>query len=158
VAGVIVRFLAFWFVLGALYALFAGEVSLGEVIAGVIATGLALAYGVLAHRFRSRVFAFQGAWIRLVIGPLTALGLDSWRVGQVLFQTLLRRPDGSLGMLSRQPFYPGGNAAPDSGRRGMVTLALSLAPNGYVLGIEESDIILHRLAPAAPSTDREWPA
>jgi hypothetical protein len=158
VTGRIVRVSAFWLVLAALYALLAGQISLTEAAAGLIATGLAAGYGVLLHRSGSRVLALSAPWPRMVLRPLAALVPDAWRVGRVLLTVLWRRPEGSVGTRSRQTFRRGGHGGEDAGRRGIVTLALSLAPNGYVLGIGPSDISLHRLAPATPSGDREWPA
>jgi hypothetical protein len=42
----------------------------------------------------------------------------------------------------------------------MVTLALSVAPNGYVMNVPAGGdaLLMHRLAPAAPDPDPEWPA
>lgn len=158
VAGNIVRFVVFWLVLAAFYALFAGEISLTETLAGLIATGFASAYGVLLHRSCSRALGLSAPWPRMIFRPLAALAPDAWRVGRVLVYALWRRPDGPAGMVSRQFFKPGGPGPGDAGRRGIVTLALSFAPNGYVLDIQDSGIILHRLADAIPSPNRDWPA
>jgi hypothetical protein len=78
----------------------------------------------------------------------------------MLLSVLWRRPDGSLGVITRQPFRQGHDTPQDAGRRGLVTLGISLAPNGYVLSIPDSrnELVLHRLTPAAPSADRKWPA
>lgn len=155
--GSVFRLFTSWLVLATLYALFAGEVSATEAIAGLIATGIAASYGVLLHRSRSRPLALRAPWFRVVAHPVAALVPDAWRAGRVLLQVLWRRPDGAVGTPSRQPFREGGQDPEDTGRRGVVTLGLSLAPNGYVLGIEAGAIVLHRLVPAAPSADREWP-
>ena len=154
----IVRFAAFWLLLAALYALFAGDVSVTEAIAGLIATGLGALYGLLLHKCRSVAVALRAPWPRMVLRPVAALAPDASRVGRVLLKTLWGRPEGSAGMVSRQRFRSGQPNPADAGRRGIVTLALSLAPNGYVLAIEESNIVLHSLAPAAPSTNVTWPA
>jgi hypothetical protein len=158
VIGSIFRFSALWLVLATFYALFAGEVSMTEVVAGLIATGIAVSYSVLLHRSRSRALALWAPWPRVVARPIAALAPDAWRVGRVLLRVLWRRPDGSAGMPDRQPFREGEHDPQDAGRRGVATLGLSLAPNGYVLGIEAGAIVLHRLVSAAPSADREWPA
>lgn len=149
---------ALWLLLAGLYALFAGEVSLSEAIAGLLATGIALAYAAFLHRSRSRRISVRGLPFRVVFAPLGALLPDAWRVGRVLARAVLRRPAGAAGTLSRPPFREGGREAREAGRRGLVTLGLSLAPNGYVVNIEADALILHRLAPAAPSPDREWPS
>ena len=155
--GSSVRLGIFWLMLAAFYALFAGEVSITEAIAGLVATGGAAAYGALLHRSRSRRLTLWAPCLRVIAGPLAALVPDAWRVGRGLLKVLWRRPDGPAGVLSRQPFREGGRASEDAGRRGVVTLGLSLAPNGYVVSIEDDAIVLHRLVAAAPNVDRAWP-
>lgn len=151
---------AVWCVLAGLYLLFAGQVSSSEIIAGMIATVTATGFAVSLHRARSRRLRLRAPWLRLVGQPLTALFTDSIRVARVLLRALRRRPDGAVGILARQPFRHGDAPAADAGRRGLATLALSAAPNGYVLNVPSGDdaLLMHRLVPAAPDPDPEWPA
>ena len=68
------------------------------------------------------------------------------------------------GRIDRQPFRPGRDRPADAGRRSLVTLASSFAPNGFVLDIPPSVLLgdaeillMHRLAPSPPEPDAEWP-
>ena len=90
---------------------------------------------------------------------LIALATDTARVGVVLLRAILRRPQGAVGAVVRQPFAGGGETARDAGRRGLVTLLASLAPNGFVLHVPGDDdaLVLHRLARAPLSRDQAWP-
>ena len=148
-----------WVVLLGLYILFAGTVSVTELIAGLVAVtvtaGLLVA---LRHEPRRSVRARPP--VRIVLHSTVAVFADAWHVGRVLLRAILRRPDGQAGQVVRQPFRQGGDDAREAGRRGIVVLAASLAPNGYVLHIpnKENALVLHRLAPAPATGDREWPA
>ena len=141
-----------WVVLLGLYILFAGTVSVTELIAGLVAVtvtaGLLVA---LRHEPRRSVRARPP--VRIVLHSTLAVFADSWHVAWVLLRAILRQ-------VVRQPFRQGGDDAREAGRRGIVVLAASLAPNGYVLHIpnKENALVLHRLAPAPATGDREWPA
>lgn len=152
--------LAAWVILAGFYLLFAGQLSVTEVMAGVPATLACTGFAVLLHRAQSRRFQLRAPWFRVLAMPLAALFPDAVKVGGVLLRSLRRRPDGPLGVVSRQPFRHGGDEAPDAGRRALSTLGLSLAPNGYVLLVPDGRdaLILHRLAPAAADGNPEWPA
>ena len=142
------------------YALFAGEVSRNEAIAGVTLAVVMTAYASLLRRLRHRHLSLASApWAHLVLGSAASLVSDTLRVGAVLLRSLNRRPRGAVGLVSRQPFRSGSDNPRDAGRRGLVTLGISLAPNGYVLELPAGGdaIILHRLVDVAPATDRKWP-
>ncbi|WP_428485702.1 hypothetical protein [Rhodopila sp.] len=167
-----------WVLLAGFYLLFAGQISMTEIIAGVPATTAAAAVAVLLHRARSRRLRFRAPWLHVVGRPLAALLPNAVQVAGVLLHALWRRPDGPVGVVARQPFRQGeGHAddagrrgqaddagwrgqADDAGRRGLVTLGISLAPNGYVLSIPKGQdvLVMHRLVSAPPSPDRQWPA
>ncbi len=146
-------------VLFGFYLLFAGTVSATEVGAGLAATAMVTAFATVVHRGRTRRLRLVPQ-ARLLLRPLWGVVADSGRVGIVLARAVLRRPAGQAGQVVRQAFRQGGETPADAGRRGMVVLAASLAPNGYVLHIPagEDAMVMHRLAPVPPSPDREWPA
>ena len=142
------------------YALFAGQVSTTEAIAGIFLAIVMTTYAALLRHVRHRDLNLAGApWVRLIVRPAASLLPDAVRVGRVLLRCLWRRPAGPVGVVSRQPFRSGSNDPGDAGRRGLVTLGISLAPNGYALELAACDdaVVLHRLAGAAPTADREWP-
>lgn len=152
------RTLTAWVALAGFYLLFAGQISVTEIIAGVPATLACAGFAVLLHGAQSRRLRLRAPWPRMVLMPLAALLPDVAKVGGVLVRALWRRPSGTVGVVSRQPFRHGGDG--DAGRRALSTLGLSLAPNGYVLTIPDGQdaMVLHRLAPAAADPDPEWPA
>ena len=141
------------------FLLFAGQPSWSEAGAGVPAAWLAAAFFLYSRRSEGRRLAFRRAPWRKLATPLAALLPDAVRVGRVLLQTLRRRPDGECGARQAQPFLHGDDSAPDAGRRGLVTLGVSFAPNGYVLDIPDGadTMLVHRLQPVPPRADHMWP-
>ncbi len=142
-----------------LYLLFAGTVGATELGAGLAATALVTGLATVVHRGRTRRLRLVPP-ARVLLRPLLGVITDSGRVGTVLLRAVLRRPAGQAGQVVRQSFRQGGENPADAGRRGIVVLAASLAPNGYVLHVPagEDAMVLHRLAPVPPSPDRDWPA
>jgi hypothetical protein len=141
------------------YLMFAGQVSATELLAGIPAAVAAAAYAVLLHRVAERPFRLDAPWPRVLGKPLMALFPDVIRVGRTLLRVLWRRPPGMVGTIVRQPFQAGGADPASAARRGLVTLAASLAPNGYGMDIlDGADVlVLHRLAPAPLAPDQRWP-
>lgn len=89
-----------------------------------------------------------------------ALYPDLVRVGLRLLAALKQRPDGAMGTIATQPFRRGDpEDAVAAGRRALVVLGASLAPNGYVLRApQDRDVlVMHRLAAASPNPDAAWP-
>jgi hypothetical protein len=148
-----------WIILTSFYFLFAGQVSTSECSVGLPAAVIATGFAALLHRAQSRRVGLRGPWLRIIARPLADLYPDAIKVGRVLLVTLWRQPKRPLGLVIPQPFRHGDDAAGDAGRRGLVTLGMSLAPNGYVLDIPDGQdvLVMHRLAPAEPDPDPEWP-
>ncbi len=147
-----------------LYLVFAGQVSGTEVAAGVPAVGLVATYAGLRHRSASRPMRLRGPWLRLVLSPMAAVAGDAARVGVHLLRAVFVPGSHVAGTINRQPFRSGSAEPTEAGRRALVTLASSLAPNGFVLDVapsvlfrDEQALLTHRLAPARPDPDREWP-
>ena len=146
-------FVVFLISVGA-YLVFAGQVSSTEVAAGVPVAGLVAAYAGLRHR----------PWLRLLLSPTASVAGDAARVGVHLLRAVFVPGSHVAGTISRQPFRSGDAGPADAGRRALVTLASSLAPNGFVLDVapsallpDEHALLMHRLAPARPDPDEEWP-
>jgi hypothetical protein len=148
-----------WIVLAAFYLFLAGQFSTTEVIAGAPAATMVAAFAALLHRARTRHLRLHAPWPLAIGRPLASLFPDAFRVGAILLSALWRRPAGSAGLITTQPFRRGDDSADDAGRRGLVTLGASLAPNRYVLGLRDDQdaLVMHCLAPAPPRPDREWP-
>jgi hypothetical protein len=144
--------------LAACYFLFAGEFSIHELIAGVFAWGAALSFSALVHHCADRRFK----WTRLawVCGRvLRSVATETWVVAGVLSRVIRRRPAGAMGITLRQPFNHADDTAPAAGRRALVTLAGSIAPQEFVLDIPEHGdwLWVHSLSPSPRIKDREWP-
>jgi len=141
------------------YLLLAGSLSRNELItAGVVAAAFAILVVVLRLRQETRL-GLPIPPLTAMLRPILALLTDSGRVGAVLLRVVARRPEGGYGTITPQPFRPGGSTPEDAGRRGLVTLGSSLAPNGYVLEWSPSQdaLLMHRLAAVSSSENTEWP-
>jgi hypothetical protein len=143
-----------------LYLLFAGQLSSTELLtAGLVAAAFTLLTAILRLRHDRRL-SLPWPPVRALLRPFASLFADSGRVGLVLLRAILHRPSGAVGAASPQPYRAGGQAPADSGRRALVILGSSLAPNGFVLEDlpDNGDrLVMHRLAQVGPSRDREWP-
>lgn len=134
----------------ACYFLFAGEFSVHEVVAGFVACA-----GTWAFESLLRCAVQPGR--RISLSPAecgrAALSLvtDCVAVGQVLIQVTRQRPAGAVGSRHRLAIEgsPKGNGQANpaaAGRRAGLTLAKSIAPNEFVVDIDERGFIVHRLA------------
>lgn len=146
------------------YLLLAGQASGTEIAAGVPVATLVAAFAVLVHGGDRRRLRLRAPWGRLAWLVCASLLRDGVRVGGVLLRALVA-PGAVAGTIDAQPFRPGGIDPSDAGRRALVTLASSLAPNGFVLDLapslllrEEPRLLVHHLARAAPSPNPDWPA
>jgi hypothetical protein len=127
--------LAAWVGLAAAYLLFAGQVSGHELIAGLGASLLAGAYAVVAHHAAVSPLRLRLPWLRVVAGVARDLVVDTSRVGAAL----LRPRAGALA----EGELPAGD-----GRRAVAILALSVAPNGFVVRAGDHAMAMHRLVEA----------
>ena len=139
------------------YLLFAGQASTSECLTGVVAAGLATALAAVWRTAGPRRFRTLAPWPRLIGAPLASLAPDAVRVGARLIAAIRRRPAAELGAIQSQPFQPGGDSPEAAARRGLVALAVSLAPNGYMVDIDGDSLLLHRLRPEPPQPDSAWP-
>lgn len=143
-----------------LYILFAGKTGTAEIGAG-IATALiaAVAHGYYVGRSELR-FAFRPVWLLQV--PLVAWSVvrDCAVVGLKLLRILLGLSRHRRGAIIRMSFESGGAHPEDALRRGLVILGSSLAPNGFVVGLGDGELLVHRLARISsrhPPRNRSWP-
>lgn len=146
-----VRFL----LLFGLYLLLVAQVSPDELIAGASCAAAATALSQLIPFIAARHLRLNGVpWPHVIGATLRALGADTLRVG-----AWLARPTIPPGTLHRQPFAAAGHRPEDTARRGLVTLAASVAPNTCVVAVltGKQELLVHRLAPAEPPQARDWP-
>jgi multisubunit Na+/H+ antiporter MnhE subunit len=155
------RYLGWWFILIILYLLLAGTLDLSETVAGVIIATLTMGLLTVVRGQRERHYRARLRWLshfkRLpgqVITDTALLITALWR--------RLTLGEKRFGVFQTLPFNPGAEKDPeDATRRALVTSAISLPPNSYVVAIdrEEETLIVHQLVPSEPpgQGDQEWP-
>ena len=148
-----------WLVLVGCYFLFTGQFSATEWIAGAPAALVAAVFVAMSRHVSRRRLHLEAPWLHLLGEALTALVRDLGRVARVLWHVVFRRPGRPVGRLVRQEFYQGTERPQDAGRRGLVTLSASLAPNAFVIDIPpgEDALVLHWLVCVPTAADPLWP-
>jgi len=136
------------------YILFVGPFSFSEALAAIPAVLGGFGFAILQHRNAARRLAVHAPWRRLVAYLAATLAKDTVRVGGALLRTLVKPVSGRI---AAQAFNPGNDDANAAGRRAAVILAVSLAPNGYVVGVTDNSLQVHRLFPAPSKPDTVWP-
>jgi hypothetical protein len=149
--GEAMRVALIWALLAAFYLLLAGQASPAEAAAAVLSAAAAAALAWSIRRGTRRHYQLWPVPLRVIARTSLALVKDTGRVAVVL----LARPGGRA---VTEEFDAGTRDPPSAGRRALVTLAGSLAPNSFVLGLEPDRIRLHRLSPEPPQDDQDWPA
>ena len=135
------------------YLLLSGQTSADELVAAVVIAAAAVALAQILSRVSERAFVLQGiGWPRLIGGTLARLAREVMTVGAVLTS---RQP--TDGRFERQRFIGiREDEQAEAGRRAVVTLATSLTPASFVIGVltAHHELLLHRLAPRRASEPR----
>jgi hypothetical protein len=141
------------------YFLLAGSLAWTEAIAAAPVAVAVAAFVWRQDRLGKRIVALPPPR-RALAAALATLVPDTLRVGAVLARALVERPRG--GEAAWQAFRAGGPDAIDAGRRAVVTVLASMAPNGFVLEFAatggDHGLLLHRLASAPPVSGEDWPS
>lgn len=146
-----------WVALFAFYLLFAGQASRAEVCAGALAAFVGIGLQLYVRLRSQRSIRLAAPWLTIAGRVGAALARDTVQVGGALARAVL---SGDVwGRTQPQPFAPGGDAPEAAGRRALVVLAGSMAPNGLVwqVAAEDSALLVHRLVRAPASEDIRWP-
>lgn len=150
--GGAVRFL----LLCAVYLLLVGQVASDEAVAAVLCGAAAAVVPLLVAGVAERQFDYRRVpWARLATGAARAIVHDVLHVGARLARWTIPGCE-----VERRRFDEIDAQQPDvAARRGLTTLATSLAPNGYVLAVlpARGELLVHRLVPAEPARDARWP-
>ena len=154
------RVTAIWIWLGgtASYMVLAGQFSADEVVAAVLLGGLGAGWHFAVLHDGARRFHFDRPALRAIGSALLGLPGATLRVGARLAAGLLHRAEGRR---VEQPFHRGtADSAEDRGRRAVVVLATSLAPDSYALRLplDEDTITFHVLTGSSPGGDPQWPS
>jgi hypothetical protein len=143
-----------WAGLTGLYLALAGQFSISEMTAGLLA-GLSAATLSLGLRAAAEQrFRLRAPWHLLVPRLCWAVLRDVNRVAVALAKGVIGDHAGDIQV---QPVMPTGDAASGAGNRALAMLLASVAPNGFVLESRCAELTLHRLAKASPAVDRQWP-
>ena len=141
------------------YFLSASRLSVHELVAGAVAWSAAMGFVLRVrsgarHRFKWTRWAWVGG------RTLASVPADTLAVAGVLCCIWRRRPPSRVGTIRRQAFRHGGGEPADAGRRALVTLARSFAPNEFVIDVPDNGdwLRVHSLSSSSPpSKDRKWP-
>lgn len=144
------------------YLLLAGSLTGTELAAAIVSAAAVAGFTTIQRLYQRRPLTLTRPPARLLLRTLAAFVTDTGHVGLALFRALA---GSTTGAATWQQFYPGGQNPHDAGRRALVTLFTSMAPNGLVLdlrpsALSEADagLLLHRLVPASPLLNKDWPA
>lgn len=119
------------------------DLAFGGVVAGLAAALLEAAHGADPARFRLRSVP-----PRLILRLPRALLRDTWSLTRRLVATLLG-VEQTEGALRTVPFDANGAEVGSASERALVTFAISLLPNSFVLGIDRNTgrVLVHELLP-----------
>jgi multisubunit Na+/H+ antiporter MnhE subunit len=153
----VVHWILWWVVLMALWLLLTGAFDPQETGVGVGAAALAATAalvvevnGVVHLRLRATIrWLPKAAWL-----PARVV-TDNWTVLSALVLRIAGRRD-IRGAFRALPFDPGTDDADSATRRALLTWAICLAPNTYVVGIDRDAglILCHQLLLSDPQTAR----
>lgn len=155
---VVARALVSWLLLFGLYLSLAAQLAAAELVAGAVGAAIAVAV-LMAVRGASRHhFQFSARWLRHFANLPAEVVVDCAMVDRAI----LRRPSlrQGTGRFQSRKFKLGNEHPAARLRRALVTTAISLAPNTFVIGVPEGEdaLLLHQLVPEPnESRDREWP-
>ena len=145
------------------YLLLAGDLTWTEVAAGTAVAGTVAGFTTVSRQCQARPLFVPLPPARVLAGTLASMAKDTARVGIALVGVSIH--GGLGGALSWQAFHPGGKSPRDAGRRALVTLLASLAPNSFVVDLRPSALpdadhalLMHTLATATPLSGKDWPA
>lgn len=150
--------ISIWLAGAAAYMILAGQVSTDEVVAAAVLGGLGAGWHFAVMHDGARRFRFERPALRTIGTALVGLPGATLRVGVRLAAALVSPVEGRR---IERPFHHGTADDPrDRGRRAVVVLAGSLAPDSYALRLpfDEEVIAFHALTGSSPSRDPRWPS
>ena len=152
-----VGFIFVWAMLAVAYVLFAGQPS-AEELAFAVGCGLVAAvWSASLRRAAPLKLRYERGAATALARAVAGLPSGTWRVGLKLVRAVATASGGAS---STRSFVHGRADDPrDAGRRAVAVLALSLAPDKFVLRTPggRDEIELHELAAAQPKGDARWP-
>jgi hypothetical protein len=146
------RFWLGWFLaLNVLWLAFIGAFDVAETIFGVFASALAATAATSVRQTGLVVFRPRVAWLLAIwrIGP--RIFVETYELFMVLWRRVVRG-EPIRGRFRAEPFRIGRDARRASARRAVRTIGESIAPNAYVVGIDEEhhEVLVHEIITAPP--------
>jgi Na+/H+ ion antiporter subunit len=152
ISGIIIWCLAF-----GSYLLFAGTVSVTELVTGLALGVFAASWATLIRENSRPRFGAAREQVAPLLSALAALWPATVRTGSVLCKVAVC--GGALGRSIRARFKPGSRAQPrQCMRRALAVLCASLAPNRFVVDLERGrgEALLHAIDGSSEQADPEW--
>jgi multisubunit Na+/H+ antiporter MnhE subunit len=149
------RWLSEAFGLALVYLLLTARLELAEIVVAVIAASLAAAFRIGVASSAERRFAWP-FWRRPALAEVIRdLARDSITVAAALIAALARAQP-LRGSFVRSRFAARGETAEQATRRAEATFLISLAPNSYVVDVDERrrQILVHQLVADRPAIQR----
>jgi len=150
--------LSWWSGFAALFLLLAGSVAWAEVAAGAVAAVFATD-AILCGPPNRHEFAPEIAWLAKLMSIPGQAVRDCGTLTAALWRRVVRQ-ELVEGGLCEVPFQSGREDARSAARRAVVMMALSVAPNSYVVDVDmrREVLLVHRLVRDGPrQTNRQWP-
>ena len=152
-----VLWIAWWLVLMGAWLLLTSTTDPVEMIAGAVAAAIAATVAELVRIQDLQAMRVRPRWLPRAARLPRLIITDTWMVMAALVQRILFRRS-VRGKFLALPFDPGDDDDPyAAGRRALITAAISVTPNTYVVGIDADRnlILVHQLVPASPAKAQE---
>ena len=146
-----------WFVfLMVLWLLLTGTLDPQETAIGALVAAVAAVSAVVISVLGIIRWKIRPAWLLRLPALAWRIVADNWRVLSLLVRHLAGRAP-VRGTFRALPFDPGGDDSLAATRRALITLAISISPNTYVVGIDNDDkvILCHQLLPSPKESAEE---
>ena len=127
------------------------SLAIPEVLVGLAAAALATILALLVWRYSPVRFRPRARWVRLLRGVPMGVLRDSTILALVLWRRLVQG-ERSRGAFRLVPFSGVGDDAESAAWRAFATVATSITPNTYVIGIdrERKAALVHQLMSESP--------
>lgn len=142
----VLHWIVWWAALAGLWLLLAGNTKRNEVLVGICVAGLVAAAARIVERERRLAWGPRGRWLLAAGRPLVRLALDTGVVATALWRRVVLRQRVEGGLRAVRFTTTGDDPSSETARALTKGLA-SLAPNTYVVAIDDDDrvILVHQL-------------
>jgi multisubunit Na+/H+ antiporter MnhE subunit len=149
----VAHWILWWAVLMALWLLLTGTFDPQETLAGFASATVAATAAVIVDAQGVIHLRPRAAWLLRATRLPGRVVVENWTVLTLLVRCIVTRQEIG-GAFRAVQFDPGGDDDRSATRRALITLAITVSPNTYVVGIDrEAKLILcHQLIPSDPES------